>query len=150
MDLRVGLSRSWDVKYRWLRRKLERKRLRPTAKPGIRVLRWGSGTRREESMTLQRRDFLLVVTLAAAVATPAFGQAVAPTVAPANSGKEKSAASTPDFSGMWVHGSIPGFEPLSSGPTSLVNRSRRSTAQLIRDLVVDWQGPGEPPSEDGV
>jgi hypothetical protein len=63
-------------------------------------------------MTLQRRDFLLVVTLAAAVATPAFGQAVAP----ANSGKEKSAASIPDFSGMWVHGSIPGFEPLPSGP----------------------------------
>ncbi len=64
-------------------------------------------------MTLQRRDFLLVVTLAAAAATPAFGQAVAPTVAPANSGKE-SAASIPDFSGMWVHGSIPGFEPLPS------------------------------------
>jgi hypothetical protein len=91
-------------------------------------------------MTLQRRDFLLVVTLAAAVATPAFGQAVAPTVAPANSGKEKSAASIRDFSGVWVHGSIPGFEPLPTGPTSLVNRSRRSTAQLIRDLVVDWQG----------
>jgi hypothetical protein len=31
-------------------------------------------------MTLQRRDFLLVMTLAAAAATPAFGQAVAPTV----------------------------------------------------------------------
>ena len=66
-------------------------------------------------MTLQRRDVLLVVTLAAAAATPAFGQAVAPTVAPANSGKE-SAASVPDFSGMWIHGSIPGFEPLPSGP----------------------------------
>ena len=100
-------------------------------------------------MTLQRRDFLLLVTLAAAAATPAFGQTVAPTVAPANSGKE-SAASIPDFAGMWVHGSIPGFEPLSSGPTSLVNRSRRSTAQLLRDLVVDWPGPGEPPSKDGV
>ena len=98
-------------------------------------------------MTLRRRGFLLIVTLAAAAATPAFGQAVAPTVAPANSGKE-SAASIPDFSGMWVHGSIPGFEPLPSGPTSLVNRSRRSTAQLLRDLVVDWQGPGEPPSEN--
>jgi hypothetical protein len=90
-------------------------------------------------MTLQRRDFLLVVVLGAAAA-PAFGQAVAPTVAPANSGKE-SAASVPDFSGMWVHGSIPGFEPLPSGPTSLVNRSRRSLAQLLQDLVVDWRGP---------
>src|SRR5260370_34837407 len=92
-------------------------------------------------MPSQRRVFLLVVILAAAAATPAFGQAVAPTVAPANSGKE-SAASIPDFSGMWVHGSIPGFEPLPSGPTSLVNRSRRSVAQLIRDLANEWQGPG--------
>jgi hypothetical protein len=100
-------------------------------------------------MTLQRRDLLLLVTLAAAAATPAFGQTVAPTVAPANSGKE-SAASIPDFAGMWVHGSIPGFEPLPSGPTSLVNRSRRSIAQLLRDLAVDWSGPGEPPSKDGV
>src|SRR6202521_6377103 len=92
-------------------------------------------------MTLQRRDFLLVVTLAAAAATPAFGQAVAPTVAPSNSGKV-SAASTPDFSGIWVHGSIPGFEPLASGPTSLVNRSRRSVAQLIRDLPTNGEAPG--------
>jgi hypothetical protein len=97
-------------------------------------------------MTLQGRDFLLVVTLAAAAATPAFGQA-APTVAPANSGKE-SAASIPDVSGLWVHGSIPGFEPLPSGPTSLVNRSRRSVAQLIRDLAGEWQGPGQPPSHE--
>jgi hypothetical protein len=96
-------------------------------------------------MTL--RDFLLVVTLAAAAATPAFGQATAPSVAPANSGKE-TAASVPDFSGMWVHGSIPGFEPLPSGPTSLVNRSRRSVAQLLRDLVIDWPGPGTPPSQE--
>ena len=100
-------------------------------------------------MTLQRRDFLLLVIVAAAAATPAFGQAVVSAVAPGNSGKE-SAASIPDFSGMWVHGSIPGFEPLPSGPTSLVNRSRRSIAQLLRDLAVDWAGPGEPPSEDGV
>jgi hypothetical protein len=100
-------------------------------------------------MTLQRRNFLWLMTLAAAAATPGFGQAVAPTVAPANSGKE-SAASIPDFSGLWVHGSIPGFEPLLSGPTSLVNRSRRSIAQLLRDLAVDWAGPGEPPSEGGV
>jgi hypothetical protein len=84
-------------------------------------------------MTLHRRDFLLVVSLATA-AMPAFGQALAPTVAPANSGKE-STASISDFSGMWIHGSIPGFEPLRSGPTSLVNRSRRSLAQLLQDRL---------------
>jgi len=90
-------------------------------------------------MTLQCRDFLLVVTLAAAVA---------PIGAPA-AGGEESAASVPNLSGMWGHGSIPGFEPLSSGPTALINRSRRSTAQLLRDLAIDWPGPGKP-SEGGV
>jgi hypothetical protein len=74
-------------------------------------------------MDSQLRNFSLVFTLAAAVVTPAFGQAVAPTVGPAGS-EEESAASIPDFSGIWVH-ALPGFEPLSSGPTALVNRSRR-------------------------
>ena len=44
----------------------------------------------------------------------------------------------------------PGFEPLASGPTSLVNRSRRTIAQLLGDLAIDWQGPGKPPSTHGV
>jgi hypothetical protein len=96
-------------------------------------------------MTLHGRNLLLVATLAAAVAAPAFGQAAAQTAAP---GAKESAASAPDFSGIWVHGSIPGFEPLASGPTSLVNRSRRSVAQLIRDLAGEWQGPGQPPSHE--
>jgi hypothetical protein len=42
-------------------------------------------------MNLQRRDFLLVVTLAAAGA-PAFGQAVAPAAGPASSGTQSAAA----------------------------------------------------------
>src|SRR5262245_41034520 len=92
-----------------------------------------------------QRDFLLVMALTAVAATPAFGQALVPTVGSAGSGKE-IAASIPEFSGMWVHGSIPGFEPLASGPTSLVNRSRRTIAQLLRDLAIDWPGPGGPPS----
>jgi hypothetical protein len=90
-------------------------------------------------MNLQRLDFLLVVTLAAAAASPAFGQAVAPTVGPAKSGNE-SAASIPDFSGIWVH-SIPGFEPLPSGPTSLVNRSRRNGVSNLLELVGDYTNP---------
>src|ERR1700674_1079767 len=89
-------------------------------------------------MNLQRRDFLLVVTLAAAAA-PAWGQAPAPTVGPANSGKQ-SAASIPDFSGIWVH-SIPGFEPQPSGPTSLVNRSRRNGVSNLLQLVGDYTNP---------
>jgi hypothetical protein len=52
-------------------------------------------------MDSQWRNFTLVFTLAAAVATPAFGQAVAPAVGPAGS-EEESASSIPDFSGIWV------------------------------------------------
>ena len=38
-------------------------------------------------MSVQRRDFLLVVTLAVATVTPASAQTVAPTVGPAQGGK---------------------------------------------------------------
>jgi hypothetical protein len=90
-------------------------------------------------MNLQWRDSLLIFTVAAAVATPAFGQATAPTVGPANSGKER-AASIPDFSGIWLHSN--GYEPLPSGPTSLVNRSRRRDgAGNGLQLVGDYTNP---------
>ena len=87
-----------------------------------------------------QRDFLLVVTLAAATATPVFGQLVAPTVESAIRGKE-STASIPDISGRWLHPSIPGFEPLSSGSTSVVNRSRRNGTGNINQLVGDYTNP---------
>jgi len=55
-------------------------------------------------MNVQRRDFVLLMTLAAAAATaaavtPALGQDVAPAIGPANSGTQ-SAAFIPDFSGI--------------------------------------------------
>ena len=89
-------------------------------------------------MNLKWRDFLSVVTLAVATVTPASPQTVAPTVGPAHGGK-KGTASIPDFSGVWTH-SIPGFEPLTSGPTALVNRSRRQNGtgnnlQLVGDYT---------------
>ena len=89
-------------------------------------------------MSLQRRYFRLAVTLATVAATPAFGQ-VTPTVGAANSGKQ--GAAVPDFSGVWTH-SIPGFEPLTSGPTALVNRSRRQngTGNNLQ-LVGDYTNP---------
>ena len=91
-------------------------------------------------MDLQWRNFLLVVTLAAAAATPAFGQAVVPTAGPAAKG-ETSAASVPDFSGLWVHAN-PGYEPLASGPTSLINLSRRrnGTGDILK-LAGDYTNP---------
>jgi len=79
------------------------------------------------------RSIIIVVT-AALFATSAFAQE-----------PSRSTASVPDFSGTWLHGSFPGFEPLASGPTSLVNRSRRTVAQLVRDLAGTWPGPGAPP-----
>lgn len=41
-------------------------------------------------------------------------------------GNAQNAAPIPDFSGIWWHPSLPGVEPLPSGPTSLVNKSRRN------------------------
>ena len=90
-------------------------------------------------MNMQSRELLLVVSLAAAVATPAFGQATAPAVGPGKSTKE-SGTPTPDFSGIWMHSN--GFEPLRSGPTSLVNLSRRGDGigNGLR-LVGDYKNP---------
>src|SRR5258706_7369763 len=68
-----------------------------------------------EPMDLRWRDFPVVLVLAAAFVTPVFGQA-----APEGGSK----GSVPDFSGIWLH-TLPGFEPLPSGPTALVNKSRR-------------------------
>jgi len=76
-------------------------------------------------MHLHWRDFLLMVTLAVAAVTPASAQTVAPTAGPAAHGSTQGSSSVPDLSGIWTH-SIPGFEPLASGPTALVNRSRRA------------------------
>ena len=48
------------------------------------------------------------------------------------------AAPVPDLSGWWVHPSIPGFEPLPSGPTSLSNMARRDGVNNILQLVGDY------------
>ncbi len=60
---------------------------------------------------MKLRNALKVAALAAVAAVPASGQ-----TAPGGA--------QPDFSGIWEHAN-PGFEPLASGPTSLINRSRR-------------------------
>jgi len=46
-----------------------------------------------------RRNFLILVTLAVAAATPGLGQAA------------PSTASIPDFSGVWAHPSLPASSP---------------------------------------
>jgi hypothetical protein len=70
-----------------------------------------------------QRDFLLLVTLAAAAATPAWGQ----TARPEATGVTQAAALIPDFSGLWNHSSLNGLEPPLSGPGPIRNRSRLTT-----------------------
>jgi hypothetical protein len=98
-------------------------------------------------MGVRRCDFLLLATLAAAAAsvTAAFGQTVTPAVGPGGSGAQ-SAASIPDFSGIWSHPYWPGFEPPTSGPGPVTNRLRlRGGPQRgvgdPRQLVGDYTNP---------
>src|SRR6266478_9870447 len=77
-------------------------------------------------MNWRRRNFSLLVALAAAAITPGAGQSV------------PAVTAIPDFGGVWDHPGLPGFEPLASGPTSLVNLSRReggvsNNMQLVGD-----------------
>ena len=92
-------------------------------------------------MNLQRRDFLLAMKLVVAAMTLATAQPVAPTVGRPDHGGTQGTESVPDFSGIWLHPSLPGFEPLSSGPTSLVNRSRRNGVSDVLQLVGDYANP---------
>jgi hypothetical protein len=78
-------------------------------------------------LNMQRREFLLWVTLAMAVAPPAFGQ---------------GAASIPDFSGIWAHPYWPGFDPPLSGPGPVVNKVRLPSGIGNSDqLVGDYTNP---------
>src|SRR5215471_4006733 len=85
-----------------------------------------------------RGDFLLLVTLAAA--TPALGQTVVTAGGPVNVGSQ-GAVSIPDFSGVWRHPSLPGFEPPASGPGPVTNRSRRDGVSNYNQLVGDYANP---------
>jgi hypothetical protein len=91
-------------------------------------------------MNTQRRNFLLLVTLAAATATPSFAQTIAPAARPGATGTP-NAASIPDFSGIWGHPYLTGgFEPPLSGPGPVRNRARRrdgvsSDYQLVGDYT---------------
>jgi hypothetical protein len=92
-------------------------------------------------MRARRRDFLLLVTLVAAAATPALGQTEGPAVGSAT-GAKQSAASIPDFSGIWAHPYLTGFEPPASGPGPVRNRSRRPDGVAnFQRLVGDYTNP---------
>jgi mRNA interferase HigB len=91
-------------------------------------------------MNVPRWDFLLLVTLAATAATPAIRQDAVPAIRAASNGAQ-SAASIPDFSGIWAHPSL-GFEPPLSGPGPVLNKSRLPTGQSnLARRVGDYTNP---------
>ncbi len=68
--------------------------------------------------------------LAAIAAVPVSGRA-----APGSGTK-------PDFSGIWAHPWLPGFEALASGPTAPVNLARTKEGRSIQtQLVGDYKNP---------
>src|SRR5258708_23618830 len=71
-------------------------------------------------MNMQRHVLLLATVAAIPLAS---AQQFAPTAAPANPGAQ-SAASIPDFSGIWRHRNLPWFIPPASGPGPVRNLSR--------------------------
>jgi hypothetical protein len=69
---------------------------------------------------------LKAAALAAFAALPASGQT----------------AAKPDFTGIWAHPWLPGFEALSSGPTALINLQRDAQGRQIQtQLVGDYKNP---------
>ena len=64
--------------------------------------------------------------------------AIAATPAPA----DPRGASVPDFSGIWAHPWLAGFEALPSGPTALINLTRRTDGRSdLRQPVGDYKNP---------
>jgi hypothetical protein len=80
-------------------------------------------------MNMRRWESVLLAALVSAAATPGIGQTAG------------SGTPIPDFSGIWWHPSLPGLEPLASGPTSLTNRSRSNGVSNYSQLVGDYANP---------
>ena len=93
-------------------------------------------------MNWMRPDFGLMTILAVAAAiTPAFGQTAASTTQPPAK-VAQSAASSPDFSGIWAHPYLTGFEPPASGPGPVRNKSRSPNGTgRFQQLVGDYSNP---------
>ena len=72
----------------------------------------------------------IVTTAAALLSLPAFTQQ-----------PSQSTVSIPDFSGIWAHPYIPGFEPPASGPGPVLNKSRtRVGPNAGRSAVTQYVG----------
>src|SRR5215475_10830662 len=86
---------------------------------------------------MSARHMLFLISLTAAATMPALGQTQAP--AAVSGGAQ---AAIPDFSGIWAHPYLPGFEPPASGPGPVLNRSRsRNGRANFNQLVGDYTNP---------
>jgi hypothetical protein len=84
------------------------------------------------------REFLFVIALATAAATPALAQTPAPSVI---TSPAQNTVSIPDFSGIWAHPML-GFENPVSGPGSVRNKPRAAAgASNFNSLVGDYSNP---------
>jgi hypothetical protein len=88
---------------------------------------------------MEDRAMKIVLATSVALSLCAALAPLAATAAPATSAP--SSASIPDFSRFWRHQSLPGMEPLASGPTSVTNRSRRNGVSDYDSLVGDYTNP---------
>src|SRR5438034_3112148 len=87
------------------------------------------------------RDFLVLVIMVSAISTPAWAQAVPPVTGQVGSGT-RTAASIPDFSGVWAHPFLTGFEPPASGPGPVLNTTRSPNGVAnFRRLTGDHNNP---------
>src|SRR5262245_5261281 len=83
------------------------------------------------------RHFLLAVTVAAAALSAAAIPALHSTSAWA-----QTPGAVPDFSGVWRHPSLPGFEPPARGPGPVTNLKRtRTGTSSWNELVGDYNNP---------
>jgi len=88
-------------------------------------------------MSMQRREFVSLAALAAMAGAALLCQSAGLAEA-----ADAQAAAMPDFSGIWWHPSLPGPEPLASGPTGLKNLSRdRAGVNNYDQLVGDYHNP---------
>ena len=86
------------------------------------------------------QGLLLLITLSAAV-TPVLGQALAP-AGESSGAAAHGATSIPDFSGIWAHPYLTGFEIPSSGPGPILNTQRqRNGVANFQMLVGDYNNP---------
>ena len=94
-------------------------------------------------MKARPENFRLMAMLAvAALTAPAFGQTAAPAAMPAANSTPNSTASIPDFSGIWAHPYLTGFEPPASGPGPVRNKSRLPNGTgRFQQLVGDYSNP---------